>query len=145
MEKYLTPIVEHINEEDFDDYDPDFICIQYDVVENMQQNNTNIEAIKPIIKLMENNPLVDFGTPGPLTHFIEKLQKGHEKLYDEWVVSSIKSNPAIHTIHLLQRIINSSNKQKAALHIQFLKSIHDSEKVNETIKATIKDLLDYYQ
>ncbi|MEN2776266.1 hypothetical protein ABCY62_14670 [Acetivibrio clariflavus] len=61
------------------------------------------EAVEPIIKLIESNPDVDFGSPGPLVHFLEKFD---ENQYYSKLVESIKRSPTVHTLFMLNRIIN---------------------------------------
>ncbi len=145
MEEYLEGIVKYIKEDEFDDYNPEFICIQYEIVENMEANNIGIEAVQPILKLMEDNPLVEFGTPGPLTHFIERVQKGHEDFYNKCVANSVKTKPAIHTIWLLNRIINGRSDEKTQDYVLILETIHQNDKLNKSIRNVAGNFLDYHR
>ena len=40
------------------------------------------EAVEPILRFMENHPDVDYGTPGPLVHFVETFPNYEEKLIE---------------------------------------------------------------
>jgi hypothetical protein len=50
-----------------------------DVIEELSELDEVSEAIEPILKIMETNPSVDYGEPGPLVHFCESYYKnGYE-------------------------------------------------------------------
>lgn len=86
-----------------------FIEIAYEITDELIKSENSFEAIEPIIKLIELNPDVDFGNPGPLVHFLEKFD---EKKYDDKLVESIRRNPTTQTIFMLKRIINSIEGSK---------------------------------
>ncbi|HOQ00728.1 hypothetical protein [Acetivibrio clariflavus] len=56
-------------------YNDDFISIAYDITDELIKLENSSEAVEPIIKLIESNPDVDFGSPGPLVHFLRSLMK----------------------------------------------------------------------
>jgi hypothetical protein len=63
------------------------------------------EAIEPVLQFMEVHPAVDFGTPGPLVHFIERFRG---RGYEEVLVQSIHRRPTAHTLWMLNRLINAA-------------------------------------
>ena len=71
VKKHLQPIADFLESNDWSENEPEFILLQYDIADKMKEDKIGIESIQPIIELMEKNPLVEFGTPGPLTHFVE--------------------------------------------------------------------------
>lgn len=75
MEKYLKPLYNFLEKNEWYMKEPEFIILQYDIVDEMEADEMGFEAMENILELMENNPFVEFGTPGPLTHFIEKFYK----------------------------------------------------------------------
>lgn len=52
---------------------------------------------------METHPAADFGTPGPLVHFLETF---YGRGYEEKLVESLARRPTNHTVWMLNRIIN---------------------------------------
>ena len=139
MKKYLEPIISHISKDDFDDYSPDFTCLQYDIVDEMEKDNIGFEIVKDIIQLMEKNELVEFGTPGPFTHFIEKFYTENKKEYDKILINSVKEKPSTHTIWLLHRVRTENNDV-----LPILKNISNHVKLNQNLRNVAKDFLEYY-
>ncbi len=61
--------------------------VEYEVMEAMNTISNGEELIKPILELIGNYPMVDFGTPGYLVHFVEKFyNKGYEELLMQSVI-----------------------------------------------------------
>jgi hypothetical protein len=64
-----------------------------------------LQCIKVIIRFMEGNPDVDFGSPGTLVHYLEEfLGRG----YENELVESVGRRPNAHTVWMLNRVINGS-------------------------------------
>ena len=61
---------------------------------------------------MEEHPVVDFGSPGALTHFIERFYRHG---YDEALLSCVKRRPTAHTVWLLNRLINGEHDESVRL------------------------------
>ena len=98
----------------------DFIDVTYDIIEEIEEREDAFEAIQPIFKLMEEYPNVNFGSPGPLVHFVEKFYKNG---YEEKLVESLKRQPTQHTVWMLNRVINGSQGERKAYFINVLDSI----------------------
>jgi len=64
---------------------------------------------------MEEHPEIDYGTPGPLVHFLERFYK---KGYEEQLVLSIRRKPTCHTIWMLNRLINGARAAYGRLQSQ---------------------------
>ena len=111
MNEYLKPLVNFLKNDPEVEEENDFICLQYDIVDKLEADKVGFEITKDTIELMESNPLVEFSTPGPLTHFIEKFYSEYQEEYNALLENSVKENPAIHTIWLLHRVINGSEKK----------------------------------
>ena len=117
----------------------------YEVVDWLKTNHVGIEGVAPILELMERHPLVEFGTPGALVHFAEEFwKKGYEPLLEK----SIKQTPAVHTIWMLNRLINGlvaeGNEEKAMEYIRIFKSIYADENLHEEIRDAAKNFLEYH-
>lgn len=83
-----------------------------EVVERWELESIGFEAVEPVLAFMEEHPYVDFGSPGALTHFIEKF---HRRGYDEALLSSVKRRPTPHTVWLLNRLINGEHDESVRL------------------------------
>jgi len=66
-----------------------------------ESDPTGFEAVEPILRFIENHPDVEYGTPGPLIHFVETFPNYDEKLFE-----SIKRQPTPDTVGMLNRVIN---------------------------------------
>lgn len=145
MEKYLQPIKYFLekNKEDLDE--TEFICLQYEITDQMKADKIGFEAVKSILKLMEENPLLEFGTPGPFTHFIENFYTEKQQDYINLVKQSVAEKPTIHTVWLLHRIINRSENEKATELIEILKSISKNTEIQQEIRDFAINFLEYQE
>jgi hypothetical protein len=84
------------------------------LVGDLKRSGSGLETVVEILRFMEANPDADFGSPGPLVHFVEEFQ-GHG--YETALVESINRQAASHTVWMLNRVINGATdvKEKARL------------------------------
>ena len=55
--------------------------IEDDLIDAINQYPEPFELVEPILESIATNPLVDFGMPGDLVHFVEQFYKhGYEKI-----------------------------------------------------------------
>ena len=83
----------------------DFAERTAELTENWSSAGVGIEAVEPILQFMEQHPAIDFGTPGPLVHFVEQF---YGKGYEEKLIESVQRKPVAHTVWMLNRIINGT-------------------------------------
>lgn len=107
----------------------DFELVMEDNIMKLEIQNVGIEAVEPLLQLMERHPLVDFGVPGAIVHFVERYYK---KGYEELLVESIKRKPTMHTVWMLNRIINGSENPKE--YIEIMNAIIDCNDVEDEIR-----------
>ena len=107
----------------------DFELVMEDNIMKLEIQNIGIEAVKPLLQLMERHPLVDFGVPGAIVHFVERFYK---KGYEELLVESIKRKPTMHTVWMLNRIINGSENKKD--YIELMKAIIEHNDIEDEIR-----------
>ncbi|MCX7111599.1 MAG: hypothetical protein NTX45_16035 [Proteobacteria bacterium] len=77
------------------------------LVELLSSSSTAKVAIEPILRFMENHDTWDYGSPGPFVHFIESY---YGNGYEQLLIDSIKRKPTLHTLWMLNRIINGEKK-----------------------------------
>ncbi len=107
----------------------DFELVMEDNVMKLEIQNVGIEAVEPLLQLMERHPLDDFGMPGAIVHFVERFYK---KGYEELLVKSIKRKPTMHTVWMLNRIKNGSENKKD--YIELMNDIINRNDVEDEIK-----------
>ena len=107
----------------------DFELVMENNIIKLEIQNVGIEAVEPLLQLMERHPLVDFGVPGAIVHFVERFYK---KGYEELLIESIKRKPTMHTVWMLNRIINGSENKKD--YIELMNDIAECNDVEDEIR-----------
>ena len=78
---------------------------------------------------MERHPLTDFGSPGPIVHFVERFYK---KGYEEELLLSLKRMPTLHTVWMLNRLVNGTDQ--AEVYLDLLKEISENTSYDKEIR-----------
>ena len=109
-----------------------------EVLAKVREEDDSFEYVSFILRLMEENPNLDFGVPGPAVHFVEKFfQKGYEEL----LLESVNRRPTIHTLWMLNRIINSpALKDK---YLSALESISENENESDLVREEARKFLSF--
>ena len=66
------------------------------------RRSDGVRTVEPILRFMENHPDVDYGTPGPLVHFVETFPN-----YEEKLIGSVERQPTPNTLGMFNRAFNS--------------------------------------
>ncbi|MGC3999434.1 MAG: hypothetical protein QM767_19135 [Anaeromyxobacter sp.] len=72
------------------------------------------EAIAPVLRFMEEHPEIDYGRPGALVHFLERLG---DRGYGEQLTASFARRPTAHTALMLDRHIASACEPEVRQHL----------------------------
>lgn len=118
-----------------------FMDIAYDIAEKIKERDDAFDAVEPILKIVENNPDIDFGKPGPLVHFVETFYK---KGYEEKLVGSIKRQPTKLTVWMLNRIINGSDKEKKKYYLSMLENVIKNPNASNDVGMLVKQFMELY-
>jgi len=86
---------------------PDFIEEAELITISLKEEGAGLESVRVILEFMEENPAIDFGSPGSLVHFIEKF---YGRGYEAELIASINRKPTSHTVWMLNRIINGTKE-----------------------------------
>ena len=113
--------------------------IMNESVEIIKSRNMGSKVITPLFELLERNPLVSFGGPGAIVHYLEKLDG-----YKEQLVKSIKKIPTLHTIWMLNRCINVHD-EKEREYMNLLRSILSRNDVDNSIKECAKEFIEFQE
>jgi hypothetical protein len=85
----------------------DFANSSAGLTEEWSTAAVGIESIEPTLRFMEEHPVLDYGMPGPLVHFIEKF---YRKGYEEKLVESVARKPTMITVWMLNRVVNGTEE-----------------------------------
>ena len=77
----------------------------YELTDKLKENEDALLSIGPILRLIEKYPTMDFGSPGPLVHTIERF-RGQ---YEQHLFDSLDRKPTALTVWMLNRILNGVN------------------------------------
>lgn len=108
--KYFEQLKEAILSED--------TCDTEDVLNLIKDEDNSVEYVKSILELMEDNPYIDYGCPGPVVHYMEKFFRNG---YEELLYKSVKRKPTAHTLWMLNRIINGVQGDEKEKYISLIK------------------------
>jgi len=96
------------------------------------------EAVEPILRFMESHPTIDFGSPGPLVHFVERF---HGAAYVDALVASIRRRPTAHTAWMLNRVINGAPTAGAEALVETMKQARAHPLADESAVAALTGFL----
>jgi len=101
---------------------------------------TGFEAVEPILRFMENHPDLDYGTPGPLVHFVETFPNYEEKLFE-----SVERQPTPNTVGMLNRVINGklNDPQQWRAAISVLERVLENHAADAMTRSRARDYLEF--
>lgn len=107
----------------------DFETVMMDCMEEIEEKYNQLDSVQPLLRLMERHPLTDFGSPGSIVHFAERFYK---KGYEEELLLSLKRMPTLHTVWMLNRLINGTDQ--AEVYLDLLKEISENASYDKEIR-----------
>lgn len=118
----------------------DFAAASQAVVDAISASDLGAGAVSPILAFMEENETVDFGTPGPLTHLVERFY-GHG--YEASLKASIERKPTAHTAWMFHRLINGTGSaaERSRL-LELLQTAASHSEASDEARRAIADFLD---
>ena len=129
MDEQIAKIEDFLEHNNWAEDEADFVCLLDEAVDAWIAANAWLEVVEAIFALMERHPLVGFGGPGALVHFAEQFDTG----YDELLEQSLERAPTVHTVLMLNRLINAATEKQAA-YIRLMESIACNDDLHEEIK-----------
>lgn len=107
----------------------DFENVMMDCMAEIEENYNQLDSVQPLLRLMERHPLTDFGSPGPIVHFVERF---YQKGYEEELLLSLKRMPTLHTVWMLNRLINGTDQ--AEVYLELLKELSENASYDKEIR-----------
>ena len=101
---------------------PDFTLEAESIAHSLKKEGADLESVSVILKFMEEHSTFDFGTPGPLVHYVEKF---YGRGYEAELLASIARRPTRHTVWLLNRLINGT--KQAADRARLINALRQAE------------------
>jgi hypothetical protein len=80
------------------------------LTEKWTANGVGFEAVEPILRFMEAHGSIDFGSPGPLVHFVETF---NGVAYVQALTTSLDRKPTQHTAWMMNRVLNGARTPSA--------------------------------
>lgn len=120
----------------YDEVDP------YVMEQNMGSTSNagyQLEAVEPLLRMIERHPAAYFGAPGAMVHFIEQF--GAE--YEKYLTESLKRAPASTTVWMLNRCINAGKHREVLLGL--MKEIADREDVVAEVREQAQEFVNFQE
>lgn len=132
-------VIEQLEESIDDD---DFGYIAENCMQELDESGAGIQAIEPLLELMERHPLLDFGMSDAIVRYAEQFfGKGYEKL----LVSSIERRPNLHNVWMLDRIRtyldNEGRDEEAEDYRDIIRAVLDRTDTEDEIKDLVRQLI----
>ena len=110
-------------------------------VKNLNDIDEKFEAVQLILKLFEECPDYYFGMPGELVRFVESFYRDG---YEYELLKSIKRKPTPHTLWMLNRIINGSNKNEKLALISLLDEVLEIPNLDQATKESAIEFKEFH-
>ena len=90
-------------EASIDQYEEIDISVMDCSMDVIRKAGCKLEAVEPLLQMIERHPTAYFGDPGAIVHFIEQF---HPE-YETCLLESLKRTPTVTTIWMLNRCMNA--------------------------------------
>ena len=120
----------------------DVVSSTAELTEAWSAANVGVESVEPVLRFMEEHPELDYGSPGPLVHFIEgHYLKGYEE-YKDKLIESVGRRPTILTVWMLNRVLNITKEpEKRQALVQAMRQAASNPKTDKATLAGIQIFL----
>lgn len=135
IRKVIMFLSKHVN-------DSNFQSIAEDKVDELDEIDANGESVEALLRLIEDNPGVDFGAPGPFVHFVEKF---YQRGYEDQLLASIRRAPNSHNLWMLNRLINGVEGDMRQRYIRELELVLSRNDVHVETKKIAADFLELHK
>jgi hypothetical protein len=116
--------------------DDDFLDVCEEAADEFRRFPEPFDAVEPVLKLMEEHEDIDFGTPGPLVHFVETFFR---QGYETKLVESLRRRPTDHTLWMLNRMINGVDAKQRKTLVALLDEILARRDLSEPAREAAKE------
>lgn len=113
-----------------------------EIVAYLESNNASYECIEKILRLMEEYPLMYWGSPGS---FVGLVTSFDENIYEKKLLESLNRIPTCQTVWMLNMRINSLEDENKEIqpYIDLMKSIADNQNNLPRVRDDARDFYEY--
>lgn len=86
---------------------PNFELLSAELTDAWSSAGAGVETVEPTLRFIEDHPNIEYGTPGPLVHFVERF---YQHGYEERLLESVLRKPTAPTVWMLNRVINGTKE-----------------------------------
>ena len=97
-------------------------------------------AMEAMLRVIERNPDVDLGSPGPLVHTLETF---YAKGYEGKLLESLARKPTGLTVWMLNRLVNGSHGRTKESYLDTLKEIAEDSANDASARESAKHFLEH--
>lgn len=108
--------------------------IKDEVRNAMMQLPNPFELVEPILEIISANPMVEFGMPGDLVHYVERFYKNG---YEELLIASVRKKPTAHNIWMVHRCYNDIENPMRGKFKTLIMELMKDKSISEEIKRVI--------
>jgi hypothetical protein len=109
------------------------------LVLSWENSNVGLDAVEPILRFMEDHPDWDYGMPGAFVHYMESF---YGSGYESKLIESIERRPIMHTIWMLNRLINGEKDSvQRKRYVNLLSSVKDNKYSDAETVEFVDELL----
>ncbi len=103
----------------------------------MDKNNSSEVLATTLINFIAENPHLEFGSPGPVIHFLER--KGH---YESELIHATYKKPNWYLLWMLNRCINDSSEYRDEM-LKALKFTAERTDIDDSIAEDARDFYEF--
>jgi hypothetical protein len=93
-----------------------------------------------LIALLERNPELDWGTPGPVVHAVERF---FGRGYELQLLESVRRAPTVHTLWMLNRVVNGMAPDQRGPFLDVLGLASTRTDVPAAVRQAAREFLDF--
>ena len=109
-----------------------------DAIEELEQLDLGLSSVESLLGFMEKHPFTDFGMPGEIVHYMERFYRHG---YEELLMKSIERRPTIHTLFMMNRLINGGGDRE--FYMALLKKVTERTDIEKKIRDVAQEYIDF--
>ena len=109
-----------------------------DAIEELEQLDLGLSSVESLLGFMEKHSFTDFGMPGEITHYMERFYRHG---YEELLMKSIERRPTIHTLFMMNRLINGGGDRE--FYMAQLKKVTERTDIEKEIRDVAQEYIDF--
>ncbi|WP_186133518.1 hypothetical protein [Burkholderia gladioli] len=109
-----------------------------DLCDEIDGRSDGGQFLDALFSILENNPNEDFGSPGAIVHTAERY---FGKGYEQKLIESLSRNPTVHTVWMLNRVINGVDGDLKVFFIDLMRRISSDNSIGADVRGVAKEFL----